>query len=108
LKSRVSRLAFLTSLPPLRKSQPSPSRWPRRRGASLSHSAAGGEARTLELARTSWAATSGLDVDSEEDEEVAACHTLECGMTWAHRAFDELILPTTSVSFLVKDSFLIP
>jgi hypothetical protein len=29
-------------------------------------------------------------------------------MTWARRAFDELILPATSVSFLVKDSFLIP
>jgi hypothetical protein len=81
LKSRVSRLAFLTSLPSLRKSQPSlsrwhgppprRSRWPTRRGASLSHSAAGGEARTLELAHTSWAATSGLDTDSEEDEEVA-------------------------------------
>jgi hypothetical protein len=34
-------------------------------------------------------------------------HTLERGMTWARRAFDELILPATSVSFLVKDSFLI-
>jgi hypothetical protein len=30
-------------------------------------------------------------------------HTLERGMTWARRAFDELILPATSVSFLVKD-----
>jgi hypothetical protein len=29
-------------------------------------------------------------------------------MTLAHQAFDELILPATSVSFLVKDSFLIP
>jgi hypothetical protein len=28
-------------------------------------------------------------------------------MTWANRAFDELILPATSVSFLVKGSFLV-
>jgi hypothetical protein len=76
-------------------------------GAPLSQGATGGEARTFELARTSWAATSGLDVDSEDDEEATACHTLDRGMTWAHRAFDELILPGTSVSFLVKDSFLI-
>jgi hypothetical protein len=77
-------------------------------GASHSQGATGGEARTLELTCTSWAATSGLDVDSEDDEETAMRHTLERGMTWARRAFDELILPTTSVSFLVKDSFLIP
>jgi hypothetical protein len=76
--------------------------------ASLSQGAAGGETRTLELVCTSWAATSGLDADSEDDEEAATCHTLECGMTWARRAFGELILPTTSVSYLVKDSSLIP
>jgi hypothetical protein len=76
-------------------------------GASLSQSAAGGEAQTLGLARTSWTATSGLDADSEDDEEAAVRHTLERGMTWARRAFDELILPATSMSFLVKDSFLI-
>jgi hypothetical protein len=63
----------------------------------------GGEARTLELACTLWAATSRLGVDSEDDEEVAARNTLERGMTWACRAFDELILLTTSVSFFVKD-----
>jgi hypothetical protein len=75
--------------------------------ASLSQGAAGGETRTLELACTSWVATSG-HADSEDEEEAATCHTLECGMTWARRAFDELILPTTSVSYLVKDSSLIP
>jgi hypothetical protein len=48
-------------------------------------------------------ATSGLDVNSEDDEEAAARNTLERGMTWARRAFDELILPATSVCFLVKD-----
>jgi hypothetical protein len=47
-------------------------------------------------------AYSGLGVDSEDDEEAAACNTLEHWMTWAHRAFDELILPTTSVSILVR------
>jgi hypothetical protein len=76
-------------------------------GASLSQGAAGGEARTLELACSSWAATTELDTNSEDDEEAAVRHTLERGMTWARRAFDELILPATSVSFLVKDSFLI-
>jgi hypothetical protein len=75
---------------------------------SLSQGAAGGEARTLELACSSWAATTVLDADSEDDEEAAARHTLERGMTWVRRAFDELILPATSVSFLVKDCFLIP
>jgi hypothetical protein len=44
----------------------------------------------------------GLDADSEDDEEVAARHTLERGMTWARRAFD-FILHATLVSFLVKD-----
>jgi hypothetical protein len=71
-------------------------------GASLSQGAVGSEARTLELACTSWVATSGLDVDSEDDEEAATRNTLERGMTWARHAFDELILPATSVSFLVK------
>jgi hypothetical protein len=73
--------------------------------ASLSQGAMGGEARTLELACTSWATTSGIEIDSEGDEEAVTRHTLERGMTWARRAFDELILPTTSVSSLVKDSF---
>jgi hypothetical protein len=72
-------------------------------GASLSQGVVGGEARTLELVCTSWVASSGLDVDSEDDEEAAACNTLERGMTWARRAFDELILSATSVSFLIKD-----
>jgi hypothetical protein len=71
-------------------------------GASMSQGAVGREAQTLELVCTSWAATSGLSTDSEGDEEATARHTLECGMTWARRAFDELILPTTSVSSLVK------
>jgi hypothetical protein len=72
-------------------------------GTSLSQGAVGGETRTLALTCTSWAATSGLDADSEGDEEAATRHTLERGMTWVRRAFDELILPATSVSPLVKD-----
>jgi hypothetical protein len=64
---------------------------------------AGSEAQTLELACNSWAATSGLGVDSEDDKEVAARNTLERGFTWARRAFDELIVPATSVSFLIED-----
>jgi hypothetical protein len=38
--------------------------------------------------------------DVEKDEEYAACHTLERGLSWALYTFDELILPTTMVSFL--------
>jgi hypothetical protein len=37
--------------------------------ASLSQGVACGEARMLELACTSWAATSGLYADFEDDEE---------------------------------------
>jgi hypothetical protein len=73
--------------------------------ASLSQGAACGEARMFELTCTSWAATSGLYTDSEDDEEGPGELTLEHGMTWACWAFDELILPATSVSFFVKDSF---
>jgi hypothetical protein len=51
----------------------------------LSQGAAGGEAQVLELAYTLWAATSGLG-----DR-----------LNWVRRTFDELILPATSVSFLV-------
>jgi hypothetical protein len=69
-------------------------------GASLLLGAVGDEAQTLELARTSWAATFGLGDDSG-DEEVAARNTMERGLNWARHAFDELILPATSVSFLV-------
>jgi hypothetical protein len=50
-------------------------------GASLSQGAVDGEARTLELTCTSWAATSGLDAYFEGDEEAVARHSLECGMT---------------------------
>jgi hypothetical protein len=74
-------------------------------GVSHSQGAAGGEAQTLELVCTLWSATSGLDANSEDNEKAAARHTLERGMTWARRAFDELIPPATSVSFLVKDFF---
>jgi hypothetical protein len=62
--------------------------------------AAGGEVMSLELACTSWATTSGSGDDAEDDKEVAARNTLECGLKWARRAFDELILPATSVIFL--------
>jgi hypothetical protein len=74
-------------------------------GATLSQGAVGGEAQTLELASTSWEATPGLDADFEGDEEAAARHTLEHGMTWACCAFDELILPATSVSSLCQGFF---
>jgi hypothetical protein len=61
----------------------------------LPQGATSGEAQTLELACTPWAAAS----EHGDDEEVAACNTLERGLNWARRAFDELILLATSVSF---------
>jgi hypothetical protein len=71
-------------------------------GASLSQGVAGDKARTLELACVLGAASSGLGADSEDDEDAAARNTLERKMTCARRAFDELILPATSVRFLVR------
>jgi hypothetical protein len=70
-------------------------------GAALLQGASSGEAQPLELACSSWVATSESGDDAEDDEEVAARNTLERGLNWARRAFDELILPATSVSFLV-------
>jgi hypothetical protein len=69
--------------------------------ATLLQGVASGEAQTLELACTSWAATFECGDDAEDDEEVAARNTLERGLNWARRAFDEPILPTALVSFLV-------
>jgi hypothetical protein len=37
--------------------------------------------------------------NAEDDEEVAPRSTLERRLEWARRAFDELILPATSVGF---------
>jgi hypothetical protein len=69
-------------------------------GVALPQGATSGEAQTLELARTSWAAAFEFGDDAEDEEEVAARGTLERGLEWAHRTFDELILPATWVSFL--------
>jgi hypothetical protein len=69
-------------------------------GAALSQGTASSEARAPELACTLLAAAFKAGDDTEDDEEVAACNTLERGLEWAHRSFDELILPSTSVSFL--------
>jgi hypothetical protein len=69
-------------------------------GATLSQGAVSGGAQALELACTPWAATFEVGDDAEDDEEVAARNTLVRRMEWARHAFDELILPTTSVSFL--------
>jgi hypothetical protein len=70
-------------------------------GATLLQGAVGDEAQTLELVCTSWAATFKSGDDAEDNEEVAARNTLECGLNWACRAFDELILPMNSVSLLI-------
>jgi hypothetical protein len=50
-------------------------------GASLSQGIAGGEVQNLELTCSSWTATSGLGVDSKDDEEAATRNTLERGLT---------------------------
>jgi hypothetical protein len=70
-------------------------------GVALLRGAASGEAQTLKLACTSWAAPSRSGDDTEDDEEIAPLNTLERRLDWARHAFDELILPATSVSFLV-------
>jgi hypothetical protein len=64
----------------------------------LLQGAASGEARALKLGCTSWAATFETGDDTEDDEDDVAHNTLERGLNWAHYAFDELILPATSVS----------
>jgi hypothetical protein len=70
-------------------------------GAASLQGAAGGEAQTLDLACALWAATYESGNDAEDDEEVTTRNTLERKLNWARRAFDELILPATSVSLLV-------
>jgi hypothetical protein len=69
-------------------------------GAALSQGTTSGEAQALELACILWVAAFKAGDDAEDDDEVAARNTLECMLEWARRAFDMLILPTTSVSFL--------
>jgi hypothetical protein len=69
-------------------------------GVALSQGAASGEAEALELARTPWAAAFKVGDSTEDDEEAEVCNTLERGLAWARRTFDDLILLVTSVSFL--------
>jgi hypothetical protein len=68
-------------------------------GAALPQGVGGGEAQVLDLARAPWAAAFKVGDDTEDDEEAAACNTLECGLAWALCVFDELILPAAPVSF---------
>jgi hypothetical protein len=51
-----------------------------------------GDVRISDLARFSWAAAFEADAAIDEDEECAARHSLKCGLLWACRAFDKLIL----------------
>jgi hypothetical protein len=69
-------------------------------GAALPRDAEVDDARILDLAHVLWAATFEVDNDAEEDAESTTCNTLERGLAWARRAFDELILPATLVSSL--------
>jgi hypothetical protein len=70
------------------------------KSAALSQGATSGVAQALELACNPLAAAFEASDDAEDDEEAAVCNTLERGLAWARCAFDELILPATSVSFL--------
>jgi hypothetical protein len=77
-------------------------------GTALPRDVGGSEARVLELARVPWAAAFEVSDDVEDDEEAAACNTLERRLAWARYAFDELILLATLVSLLrANDAFLI-
>jgi hypothetical protein len=69
-------------------------------GAGLLSELEEGSARVSNLARFSWAAAFEVDTSVDEDEESAACRSIERGLLWAHRTFDELILPATTVSLL--------
>jgi hypothetical protein len=59
-----------------------------------------GDAWTSDLARFSWAAAFKEDASIDKDEESVARRSLERELLWAHRAFNELILPATMVSVL--------
>jgi hypothetical protein len=74
-------------------------------GAALPRGIGGDEAQALELARAPWAAAFEVCDDVEDDEEDAAYNTLEHGLAWVRCAFDELILPATSVSFPCASSW---
>jgi hypothetical protein len=77
-------------------------------GATLPRDVGGSDARVLELARVPWAAAFKVGDDVEGDEEAASYNTLERGLAWAHRAFDELILPAMLVSLrCANNAFLI-
>jgi hypothetical protein len=65
-------------------------------GVALPRDVGDSEARALELACAPRAAA----FEVGDDEEAVACNTLDCGLEWVRRAFDELILPATLVSFL--------
>jgi hypothetical protein len=70
-------------------------------GAALLQGATSGGVQALELTCTPWEAASEAGDDATADDEVATRNTLERGLEWVRRVFDELILATTSVSFLV-------
>jgi hypothetical protein len=75
---------------------------------TLPRDISGSGARVLELVCVPWAASFNVRDDVEDDEEAAMCNTLEHGLAWVRRAFDELILPATSVNFFcANDLFLI-
>jgi hypothetical protein len=69
-------------------------------GAALSQDAASGGAQALELSCAPWAAAFEASEDADNDDEVVARNTLKRRLEWARHAFEELILPAASVSFL--------
>jgi hypothetical protein len=97
------RRPFRSATPPRARQGPPPrrSRRLRRARAQLCRKAPRAVRPRPSSSPAPWAAAFEAGDDAEDDEEAAACNTLERGLAWARCALDELILPATSVSFLV-------
>jgi hypothetical protein len=76
-------------------------------GGALPRDVKGSEVRALELACTPQATVFEVGDDVEDDQEAAACNTLESRLEWVRCAFNESILPATSVSFLCANDLLL-
>jgi hypothetical protein len=60
--------------------------------------AAEGNMWITDFVHSTWSAACEADAPDDEDEEAVTYHRLERGLGWAHRAFNEIILPATMVS----------
>jgi hypothetical protein len=55
-------------------------------------------AQITDIMRSTWATAYEAGVSDDEGEEAASYCLHERGLGWARRAFDELILPVTTVN----------